>query len=179
MRLPARRARPRGLRGRMALVFGTGALLISGSPAGSAFLVARAYLYRQQEQSAARSTGIDAVFVADRLRSATVQVPEVLAVVAPQEGGKLLLSREGRWYGSASTAAPSELPTALVTQVRTGRTAEVVVTRSGEPTVISGTPLPGGGELFRIAPLRDLQETIRILELVLGGGRWSHPRAGS
>lgn len=165
------RARPRGLRGQIALTFGIGALLIAGSLAMSAFFFSRAYLYEQRERTVVRQAALDAVFVSDQLDSAAADIPAILSSVGPSESGAILVERQGQWYSSSLGVDRDVVPADLAMRVNAGRPARITVMIDGIPTVIVGIPLPRpGADFYRVVPLRELHETIRILQIVLATG---------
>ncbi len=165
------RGRPRGLRGRIALTFGLGALLIAGTLASSTFLFARAYLYDQRERTVVRQAALDAVFVSDQLDSADADIPDILSTAGPPESGTIVVERAGEWYSSSLGVGREIVPTELIDRVNSGRPARVTVTINGVPTVFVGIPLTRpGAHFYRVVPLRELHETIRILQVVLATG---------
>ena len=170
-RLAGLQLRPRGLRGRIALTFGVGALLIAGSLAMSTFVFSRAYLYDQRERTVERQAALDAVFVSDQLDSANADISAILSAVGPPESGAVVVEREGQWYSSSLGVGREVVPADLAERVSTGAPARITVTVDGVPTVIVGIPLPRPAATFyRVVPLRELQETIRVLQVVLGTG---------
>ncbi len=163
--------RPRGLRGRIALTFGAGALLIAGTLAGSTFFFSRAYLYDQRERTVVRQAALDAVFVADQLDSADANIPAILSAAGAPESGTVVVERDGEWYSSSLGVGREVIPPALAERVNSGRAARTTVTRDGVPTVVVGIPLTRPGATFyRVVPLRELHETIRTLQAVLATG---------
>jgi signal transduction histidine kinase len=169
------RVLPRGLRGRIALTFGTGALLIAGVLATSTFLFSRAYLYHQREQTAVRQASLDAVYISDQLDSADADIPAILTASAPPGSGpgsgSILIERGGQWYSSQLGVGPEVIPVGLIRRVQDGHPARITVSRAGLPTVIVGISLPRPkADFYRVVPLRELKETIRILQIVLATG---------
>lgn len=163
--------RPRGLRGRIAITFGAGALLIAGTLAVSTFVFSRAYLYDQRERTVVRQAALDAVFVSDQLDSADADIPEILSAAGPPESGTILVERDGEWYSSSLGVGREVVPADLAERVNAGNAARTTVTLDGVPTVIVGIPLPRPAATFyRVVPLRELHETIRTLQAVLATG---------
>jgi signal transduction histidine kinase len=169
------RVLPRGLRGRIAMTFGAGALLIAGTLAISTFLFSRAYLYHQREQTAVRQASLDAVYVSDQLDSADADIPAILTEAGPpgsgSGSGSILIERAGEWYSSQLGVGSEVIPAALSRRVQSGHPARITVNRTGLPTVIVGIPLHRpDADFYRVVPLRELKETIRILQIVLATG---------
>ncbi len=169
--MPGLRRRSRGLRGRIAITFGAGALLIAGTLAMSTFVFARAYLYDQRERTVVRQAALDAVFVSDQLDNADADIPDILSTAGPSESGTIVVERGGQWYSSSLGVGREVVPVALRERVDGGQPARVTVTLDGVPTVIVGIPLPRpDAHLYRVFPLRELHDTIRILQVVLAAG---------
>lgn len=165
------RWRTRGLRGRIALTFGVGALLIAGLLAVSTFFFSRAYLFDQRERTVVRQAALDAVFVSDQLDSADADIPDILSAAGPPESGVIVVERGGQWYSSSLGVGREIVPARLADRVNSGRPARTTVTVDGVPTVIVGIPLSRpGANFYRVFPLRELHETIRILQIVLATG---------
>lgn len=160
-----------GLRGRIAITFGAGALLVAGALASSTFLFSRAYLYDQRERTVVRQAVLDAVFVADQLDSADADIPAVLAAASPPGAGALLVQLSGQWYSSALGVGPETVPAELSARVRSGRPARMTVVRDGYSTVVVGLPLRSPeADFYRVVPLQELKETLQVLQVVLGAG---------
>lgn len=163
--------RPRGLRGRIALTFGAGALLIAGTLALSTFFFSRAYLYDQRERTVVRQAALDAVFVGDQLDSADANIPDILSAASAPESGTVVVERGGQWYSSSLGVGREVVPPELAARVNSGRPARITVTVDGVPTVIVGIPLSRpAATIYRVVPLRELHETIRTLQAVLATG---------
>jgi signal transduction histidine kinase len=170
-RPPGLRVRSRGLRGRIAITFGAGALLIAGTLGSSTFYFARAYLYDQRERTVVRQASLDAVFVSDQLDSVAADIPDVLSAAGPPESGTIVLEQAGQWYSSSLGIGRDVVPAQLRESVDAGRPAHITVTLDGFPTVIVGIPLPRtGANFYCVVRLRELRDTIRILQIVLTTG---------
>ncbi|MCT2584405.1 HAMP domain-containing sensor histidine kinase [Actinophytocola gossypii] len=170
----ARRVGP-GLRGRVMLTFAFGAALVSLALAISVFTVCRGYLVDQRERSAERQAGADADLLGSRLDSAGAYPARVLATLDPPVDSVLLLSWRDEWFSSEPAVGPDDLPGELTDAVTggtdTGGTDTVSVTVRGDPYFAVAVPLPGvTGEdawLVELAPVRELQSTLRVLGGVL------------
>lgn len=171
VRLRALRRRPPGLRGRIALTFGMGALLIAGLLSMSTFFFSRGYLLDQRERTVVRQAALDAVFVSDQLDSADADIPDILSAVGPPESGVIVVERGGQWYSSSLGVGREVVPAELTDRVKNGQPARITMTLDGVPTVVVGIPLPRpAANFYRVVPLRELHETIRILQVVLATG---------
>ncbi len=173
-------ARPRGLRGRVVLAFGVGALLISTVFAATTYALAMSYLLSQRESVVTRQSFADANFVRGRLEIAGADVPTILTAVAPAAGGSVIVSWRGRWFSSSLEDGRDSVPVALRDQVDDGHAASLRTRIDGAPRMIVGVPLPAvDATFYEVAPLDELQETLRIVGTVLFGGALVAAAAGA
>ncbi|MGH8866612.1 MAG: sensor histidine kinase [Actinomycetes bacterium] len=134
------------------------------------YALARGYLLAQRERTVLRGAFADANYLQDRLLGRTAGVSEVLEALAPNSDHAVLVRHDGRWHTSSSLG-PSDVPAALRREVEAGRTARVRWSVNGEPRVIVGVPVPSvDASVYDVAPLSDLQRTLRFLGLVLISG---------
>lgn len=162
--------RLRGLRARVMLSFGLGALLVSTTFAVVSYSVASSYLVRQRETTVTRLAFSDANFVRDRFATAGVRVPDILTAVDPPEQTSVVIRRDQRWYASALKTDVEDIPDSLRKKVAAGNTANIRAEIDGKPSFVIGVPLDDDTLFFEIAVLEELQDTLRILGIVLGAG---------
>ncbi|MEQ7009781.1 HAMP domain-containing sensor histidine kinase [Actinopolymorpha sp. B17G11] len=175
----SRVVRARGLRGRVVLAFGVGALLVSAIFAVLTYGLTQSYLLTQREQAVVRQVYIDANFLRGRLETAGADMPTVLTASTPSADATIVVSRGGRWYSSSLEAGRESLPFALRAEVESGRPASMRTRLGGEPVLVVGVPLRAVGAYFyEVVPLTELQETLRILGTVLLGGALVAAAAG-
>jgi two-component system, OmpR family, sensor histidine kinase MtrB len=178
-RTPRSSLRARGLRGRVVLAFGVGALLVSAIFAVLTYGLTQSYLLAQREQAVVRQVYIDANFLRGRLETAGADMPTVLTASTPSADATVVVSRGGRWYSSSLEAGRESLPFELRAEVESGRPASMRTRLGGEPVLVVGLPLRGVGAYFyEVVPLSELQETLRILGTVLLGGALVAAAAG-
>jgi two-component system, OmpR family, sensor histidine kinase MtrB len=172
--------RPRGLRGRVVLAFGVGALLISTIFAATTYALALSYLLAQRESLVTRQSFVDANFVRGRLETAGADVPTILTAVAPATGGSVIVNWRNRWFSSSLEDGRDSVPVALREQVDAGHAASMRTRIDGEPRMVVGVPLPAvDATFYEVAPLEELQETLRFVGTVLTGGALVAAAAGA
>jgi signal transduction histidine kinase len=162
--------RLRQLRGRIALSFALGALLLSTSLATFTFLVARGYLIDQRERTAIRQAYLDGAFLRTRLAAPGAAVDGVLAAADPPRDGAFMVRRDGLWYSTTLGVDPPTVPAALQQQVQAGRPSYVLTRVNQMPALVVGLPLSEGTQFYRVAPLTELDDALKTLSSVLAVG---------
>lgn len=180
---------PRQLRGRIALTFTLGALLLSVSLATFTYLIARGYLLGQRERVTVRQTYLDGAFLRNRLAAPGAAVNDVLAATDPPRTGANVVHRKGQWYSTTMGVDPPTVPVPLQRQVQSGQAGYVITRVNGSPALVVGIPLTATTQFYRVAPLTELEDTLRTISTVLavgtglaavagaGLGRWASRRA--
>jgi two-component system sensor histidine kinase MtrB len=171
--------RPRQLRGRIALTFALGALLLSTSLATFTFLVARGYLIGQRERSAIRQTYLDGTLVRNRLSASGAEVTTALAAADPPHDVAFVVRRDGKWYSTTLGVDPPTVPNALQQRVESGQPGYVLTRVNRSPALVVGLPLTTGTQFYRVAPLAELGDTLKTLSVVLAVGTGLATAAGA
>lgn len=158
-----------GLRARITVAFGLGALLLSVVLAVIVYGLTRQNLLSQRESSATASILDNAVNVDGALRP-EVMVTDVLASV-PARQGPSLLRYQDQWFSSNEAEfGDIRLPIQLREAVLSGEPARMRTTLNGRPSLMVGVPLPDSkGYFFQAAPLDDIEETLDSLAVSLLG----------
>jgi two-component system sensor histidine kinase MtrB len=170
---------PRQLRGRIALTFALGALLLSTSLATFTFLVARGYLVGQRERSAIRQTYLDGTLVRNRLTAPGAGVTTALAAADPPRDVALVVRHDGQWHSTTLGVDPPTVPVALQQRVESGRSGYVLTRVNGSPALVVGLPLTTGTQFYRVVPQIELDDTLRTLSVVLAVGAGLATGAGA
>lgn len=178
-----------GLRSRVVLALGLGALLVSATFAASTYEIARSYLLDQREATVREHVVADARLVAARLSTAGAKVSDVLTSTGPSADGALVVHRGDRWFSSSLDVGKDKVPAALRRDVENGLPAIMRVRVNGAPSVVVGLPLPAvNAYLYEVVSLGELEGTLQVLSTVLafgavltaiGGaalGRWASAR---
>jgi two-component system sensor histidine kinase MtrB len=164
VRSPLRRV---GLRVRLVATFALGTLLLCVLLATVSFTVTRSYLLNQRERAAEHQAQTHGAAIEEALRTKGTQVATALAGLRSTTDTQSLVRHAGRWYTSVVGVGPSELPAALQQRVVGGDGEHQRIKVAGSPVLVTGVPLAGGGQYYEIAPLHELDSTLRTLSTVL------------
>ena len=169
-----------GLRHRLVLAFGLVALLVSAVFAISTYLLARGYVLAQRERVVQHQAFADAIFVQRRLESAGADVSAVLTAAGTPAGHTIILNWRGQWYASSLDQGRDAVPAALRQRVTTGQSATLRFQADHGPAMVVGVPVASvGAEFYEIAPLSELDGTLRLLSGILIGGALLATAAGA
>ena len=161
-----------GLRGRVVVLFSLGAALISLIIAISVFTLSRGYMLNQRERSAERQASTHAVFVRNSLNAPDADVSDLISALEMPVDKYLLIRWDGQWFSTEPGIGPSDLPSEVAAGTDDSeQTSPLTVhtTFRGEPYLAIAIPLNDeGATLFELAPLLELQATLRVLRIVLG-----------
>ncbi len=185
-----RPSRQLGLRARVTVAFGLGALALSATLSALTYGLVRSNLVQQSEESAVNQAFVNARLARDGLRTpATGGIAQVLtALESPGRGGVVLHVGEG-WFANSLLVGRDALPLALRRAVADGRAVRQRFESGGEPWLAVGVPIPRGGpEFFEAFPLGEVDRTLEVLGYSLAGaallttmagaaiGRWASAR---
>jgi two-component system sensor histidine kinase MtrB len=173
------RLRQPQLRGRIAVTFALGALVLSMLLATFTFLVARGYLLGQRERSAIRQTYLDGAFIRNRLTVAGAEATPALAATTTPRDVAIVVRRDGKWYSTTLGVDPPTVPTALRRRVESGQPGYVLTRVNRSPALVVGLPLSTGTQFYRMTPLTELDDTLRTLSIVLAVGAGLATAAGA
>jgi signal transduction histidine kinase len=184
--LPWRRL---GLRSRLTVTFGLGALALSATLAGLTYFTARQYILHERETAILRQAYVNASLARSSLRAANADVTQLLASLDTVPGSRSVLELRGEWYATSISVGENAIPQALRTVVLAGSPATQHFVLAGTPELGVGIPLPSvGASYFEVFSLDELARTLRILALALAGaalvttvagavvGRWASGR---
>lgn len=162
--------RQRPLRGRIALSFALGALLLSTALATFTFLAARGYLLRERERAAIRQTYFDAAIVRNRLNAPGTEVTAALAAADLPRNVAFVVHREGTWYSTRLGVDPPTVPKALQQKVHSGQAGYVRTQVNRTPALVVGVPVSRRTEFYRVDPLTELNDALTTISVVLAVG---------
>lgn len=182
MRLPVHRP---GLRARITLAFGLGALLLSTVLAGTTWTLTRSQLLDQRERTSLRQVYLNARLVRDSLGSAVdagdFNALDLLGSLQTPVGAQPMLVFDGDFYSRSPVDFGEEsLPTELRTSVAEGRPATMRFVHDGDPVLAVGIPIPAAqADYFEVVSLKELDDTLRSLAIVLVGASLLTSLAGA
>jgi len=171
---------PRGLRARIVLAFAVGALLVSAVLVTTTFGLARNYLLGQREAAVTRQAFADANVLASRLSTAGSEVGEELVDLVPSGGADVVVRSDGSWYSSRLDVGARDVPGQLQELVAAGSAGTARISTPTGPHLVVGVPVVAAGvEFYEVAPLVELQASLRTLTAVLGAGALAATAAGA
>jgi signal transduction histidine kinase len=172
--------RPFGLRRRLVAAFALVALLVSAVFAISTYLLARGYLLAQRERVVQHQSFADAVFVQRRLESAGADVSAALTAAGTPAGHTIILKWHNQWYASALDRGRDAVPASVQQEIAAGRAVTQRFRSADGPALVVGVPVrTAEAEFYEIAPLTELDGTLRLLSGILLGGALLATAAGA
>ena len=188
-----RRARPwsnLGLRSRVTVTFGLGALALSATMAGLTYFTARQFILRERETAILRQAYVNASLARSALRSANPNVTQLLDSLDTVPGSRSVMELKGQWFATSLSVGENAIPLGLRDLVLAGSPATQHFVLGNTPQMAVGLPIPSvSASYFEVFSLDDLSRTLRILALALAGaallttiagasiGRWASGRA--
>jgi signal transduction histidine kinase len=163
------RLRPRriGLRNRILLLFGTGALILAAVLAFTTYGLTRSNLVQQRESASINQ----AVINARRAQIDLTIAPENLDAAIDQVGtAQRALYMDGEWATSSLQFTERNIPQELLDRVIVDRVAaEMIVPYRNGQALIVGIPLPSvEASYFELDNLRDIRDALQTLQVALG-----------
>jgi len=181
-----------GLRARVTVIFGLGALMLSATMAGITYVTARQFIVRERDAAILRQAYVNASFARSELLGSEsgIDYTQLLYSLDTVPGSLSVIEHRGLWYGTSFTVSELSIPTALRRLVLTGTPATQHFMLDGSPQLVVGIPIPAvQGAYFEFFSLADIARDLRILALALGAaalfttvagavtGRWVSGRA--
>lgn len=177
-----------GVRSRVTVMFGLGALILSIVMGSLSYFTVRHLLVSDQVSAAYRQAYVIAAQVRNGLRSHTPLQTVVDALYTPPGSNSVVYSG-GKWE-AFYLGGKSSLPGGLRALVLHGVPAAQTFSLSGSPGVAVGVPVPSvHADFFLVDSLADLSHTLRVLGLTLAAagvvttvlgavvGRWAAGRS--
>ncbi|MGI5151645.1 ATP-binding protein [Plantactinospora sp. CA-294935] len=157
-----------GLRTRVAAGFAAGAFALSASMAALTYEFTSQALMAGRERGALRSAYLDAGVVHAGLATEPPDISAVLSTLNTGNTRRALLRRESRWYARAADAGLTDaIPPGLQRLVEQGKVGMQRVRTDSGPAVVVGVPLPSDTGFYVVDSMRELDQTLRTLALVL------------
>lgn len=158
-----------GLRVRVIAVFAGGALLISAAMALLSYQLTRNSLLAERERTATRTTYFDATVVQSGLSDDGADTVGLLRALDTGALRKPVLRRDGQWYArDADSGVTASIPPSLRQLVEHGQPAAQRVQTDTGPALVLGIPLDASTQFYEIHSLQELDQTLRVLALILG-----------
>lgn len=153
-----------GLRARGGVAFAGLALFTSAALAGISYEAARSSLLSQRDSFVVRQAAANASTINEAARTPGVEFAALLAGLPTSNGSHGLLRVGNEWVSAAVPTDPQAVPATVRDRVAAGTATRQRVTIDRVPSVVVGIPLTTvRGEYYEIAPLADLERTLRVL----------------
>jgi signal transduction histidine kinase len=160
----ARRFMRIGLRSRITIAFGVGAMTLSALLALVTYGLVRENLVNQREKAATNQAFFNASIVRDQLRSESQPEKDVLEGLESPSGASPVLLHNGQWFGVSVERGREQLPLALRETVAGGKAARMRFRLSGHAQLGVGVPIPGvKAAYFEIASFDDTEKALGSL----------------
>jgi len=158
-----------GLRARVTVMFGLGALLLSVSMGGISYFTARHYLLSERQNTALHQAYLNAKLIRSTLPLPGSSKEKLLAEAdSGTPGSNSVLYVDGQWYVRSIAVGERSLPLALRRLVLSGTVATQSFQLNGAPQIAVGVPIPSiRAAYFDVFDVSNLSGTLRILALAL------------
>jgi hypothetical protein len=148
------------LRWRVATAFGLGSLLLTGILAAATWNLAGDYMVRQRELSTVRQAEVNALLVANSLRTGAEGLDELLAGLSSESPATVLLRRPEGWITSGRRIDPGVLPPSLLERAASGAPARQRLVVDRIPVMAVAVETGTGSDIFvELFPLLELDRT--------------------
>lgn len=154
-----------GLRARVTLLFGAGALVLATALSVTTYQLTSRQMLSERERSAIRAAYFDAAVVRQGISGDDADVVAVLRSLDTGQTRRPLLRRSGQWFGrSADDGLTAAIPLDLQRLVETDQPAVQRIELAGQPALVVGVPLARSGEdYYEVASLSEVERTLRTL----------------
>jgi two-component system, OmpR family, sensor histidine kinase MtrB len=158
-----------GLRARVTVMFGLGALLLSVSMGGLSYFTARHFLVSERQNASLHQAYLNAALIRSTLHAGNAGIEQLLSAAdSGTAGSSSMLYVGGKWYVRSISVGHRALPVALRRLVLTGTPATQSFLLGGNPQIAVGVPIPSAGAAyFEVFDVSDLSNTLRVLTLTL------------
>jgi signal transduction histidine kinase len=161
-----------GLRARVTVLFGLGALLLSVSMGGLSYFTARHFLVGERQNASLHQAYLNAKLIRSTLPlDHSTRIEQLLSAAdSGTAGSNSVLYVRGKWYDRSISVGKRALPLAMRQLVLSGTAATESFRLDGDPQFAVGVPIPSvRAAYFEVFDLNDLSGTLRVLALVLFG----------
>jgi len=159
------------LRWRVAVAFGLVTTTVAGLLALGTWQLASGYMLDQRERGATNQAVIDARLVADSLARGSADLPTLLVGLTGEPETAVLLRVGERWTTAGRQVDVDDVPAALLRTATDGVPARQRLLLGDQPVLAVALPVSRDGDLFvQVAPLAELDRTLRFLSAVLVAG---------
>ncbi|HVX20357.1 MAG TPA: HAMP domain-containing sensor histidine kinase [Acidimicrobiales bacterium] len=167
-----------GLRARVTVMFGLGALLLSLVMGGVSFFTTRHFLVSERQNASTHQAYVNAELVRNTLvaypalaRTRTNTEQLLNSADSGTTGSSSVLRLHHTWYARNSLVGHDAIPVGMRALVLSGTPATESFVLNGHPAIAVGLPIPAvGADYFEVFDVSDLDNTLRVLALALFAG---------
>jgi two-component system sensor histidine kinase MtrB len=164
----------RGLRARVTVLFGLGALVLSVMMGGLAYFTARHFLVSERQTASMHQAYLNAKLIRSTLPQAELSPTGIVKLLAAADSGNAgsssVLDVGGKWYDRSISLGELDIPTTLRRFAQAGTPATQTFQLQGVPHIGVGVPIPSVHAVyFEVFDLSDVSNTLRLLALALFG----------
>lgn len=163
-----------GLRARVTVLFGLGALVLSVMMGGLAYFTARHFLVSERQNASVHQAYLNAKLVRSTLPQAELSPTGIVKLLTATDSGNAgsssVLDVNGKWYDRSISVGELDIPTSLRRLALSGTAATESFQLRGVSEIGVGVPIPSVHAVyFEVFDLSDVSNTLRLLALVLFG----------
>jgi signal transduction histidine kinase len=187
---PAHRRRRLGLRNRITVTFGLGALLLSAAMGTLSYLTVRHVLVSERETSDRHQSFLNASYIRTALSTGVRPSDQLFSALDTGQGARSVLIVRDKPFSSSLSFGPDDIPPGVRALVASGTPASQNVQLDGSSSIVVGVPLPAvDARYYEVFNVGDLAHTLQVLALALAAagvittvlgaavGRWASARA--
>lgn len=168
-----------GLRTRITLAFGVGAMLLSAMVGVTTWALTQQNLLDERESEATRQASANAEQIEQLLSPRLDDPTAALASLVTQGGANPILRREDNWYPITPQYGQEAIPEELREQVHGGEAARMRYRFRGETHLAVGIPLSSDASYYEVTSLAELENTLDSLSVSLIGASLATTLAGA
>jgi two-component system sensor histidine kinase MtrB len=163
--------RRRSLRLRLLVTFGLGAFVISTLFASLTYVGVRRLLIANQQQTDLQQSYVNAALVRSTLYSSPTELSNLLNSIYKATASNVLVQTHNQWLARSNSASTLDVKQATIKTVGAGHATEQTLNADGHVIFVVGVPIPSvETQVFEVFQLANLEQTLRLLALVLGLG---------
>ena len=163
--------RRRSLRLRLLVTFGLGALILSSLFASLTYVGVQHLLVSTRQQNDLRQSYVNAALVRSTLFTSPPELASLLNSIQSATASSVLVQTHHQWLSRSIGASVADVPQNIVKQVDDGHAVDQIIDSKGRLTFVVGVPIPAvETQFFEVFQLGNLEQTLRLLLLVLAAG---------
>jgi len=153
------------------VTFGLGAFVISTLFASLTYVGVRRLLIANHQQTDLQQSYVNAALVRSTLYSSPTELSNLLNSIYKATASNVLVQTHNQWLARSNSASTLDVKQATIKTVGAGHATEQTLNADGHVIFVVGVPIPSvETQVFEVFQLANLEQTLRLLALVLGLG---------